>query len=72
MRKKVTNFCKSFREEILEISLTDFCKKTNTNYKTMWAFENNISENLKNVIYYYELSNVEQKEIFKRGLWECL
>lgn len=70
--EKVGKYCKNFRIDIFEMSLTDFCERTNSNIKNISAFEHGRANNIGYLYLYYNECNEREKEVFARGLFRCL
>jgi len=45
--------CANFRHDILDMSLSDLARRSNTNIKTLSAFEHGKSSNIKHLLSYY-------------------
>lgn len=69
---KICKYCKDFRENILKISLTNFCEINNENIKNVSAFENGRANNIKYLFLYYRLCNDKQRKLFYDGLFSQL
>lgn len=66
--KHLTNFCRDFRTEVLKLTLQDVENKAFIPVKTLSAFENGRSTNVKHLITYYLLCNTnEQRALFIQG-----
>lgn len=72
MVKKIGLFCRDFRIKTLQLKLVDFCEITNTNIKNVSAFENGRANNILYLTLYYDIANEKQKDIFLKGVFECL
>lgn len=69
----IGNTCKDYREKILELSLADFCKKMNCNYKKIWAWEHGKSTNINNISYYWYADEQQaHREMLCMGIFENL
>ena len=70
--KRVGLFCKQFREDHLNISLTEFCKITNQNIKNVNAFEYGRANNIKYLYYYYKLADEDKRKLFSTYIFELI
>jgi hypothetical protein len=70
IKKTVGEYCKNFRINELNLTLVDFSFFTNTNFKTIWAFENGRSNNIKYLFYYYVIAYGFKRDIFVKGLFD--
>lgn len=68
--KEIGNFCKTFREEELCATLREVCEDTDTNVKTLSAFEHGRSNNIKHIFKYLKMCNEDQRETFIKTLFE--
>lgn len=59
--KMISNKCKYHRREVVNISLKEMGKETNTYFKTLSAFENGRSTNINHLIKYVELGTINQR-----------
>lgn len=66
---KIGQICKSFRIDILNISLTDFAKKNNAKLQNIHAFESGRANNIRYIYMYVELSNDIELEILLEELF---
>lgn len=66
--KLVGEYCKHFRVNILGVTLRVVCSKTDTNLKTLSAFEMGRSNNMEHVFKYIDVCNEEQKIMLTTGL----
>lgn len=71
MVENVGYFCKNFRMNVLNKTLSDICKDTNIKIKTLSAFENGRANNIKYLFLYFHACNDEQKKQFLEGLFRC-
>lgn len=57
--------CARFRNDVLQITQTDFCKNSGAKVKNISAFENGRANNIRYLFYYYGMcSTPYQKEQF--------
>lgn len=70
--KNVGLYCREFRMNSLNISLTDFSDKNNVNLKSVNAFEYGRANNIKYLFYYYNIATEEQKNEFAINLFKLL
>lgn len=69
----IGKFCKNYREKVLDLTLANFCREMDCDYKTLWAWEHGQSTNIKNVSYYWNCSEDQlHREYFSKGLFENL
>lgn len=54
--------CARFRNDILQLNLTDFCNCTGANLKNVWAFENGKANNIKYLFYYYNMCVTQHEQ----------
>ena len=66
--KKIGDYCRIFRVETLQTTLILVGKETNTNIKTLSAFECGRSNNIEHVLKYVDACNDTQKQLFLNGL----
>ena len=64
----IGKFCKYFRSEVLNLTLTEMSKKVNVKNSTLSSFENGRSTNYNHVIKYYICGDDEQKTFFRENL----
>lgn len=69
---EIGRYCKEFRINILNISLTEFSKKNGLNLKNVHAFEQGRANNIRYLYAYYDLADEEQKREFAIGLFDLL
>lgn len=72
MIKLIGEYCKEFRQEVLNMSLTEFAKLTGENLKNIHAFEKGRANNIKYLYLYYYLADEEQRNEFAIGLFELI
>lgn len=72
MIEKVGKFCRNFRIDVFGITLTEFCARTDSNIKSVSAFEHGRANSIKYLSLYYNECNEYEKETFARGLFKCL
>ena len=72
LNKKVGIFCKQFRENHLDITLTEFCKVTDQNIKNVSAFESGRANNIKYLYYYYQMASEEKRKLFAKYIFELI
>ena len=63
----IAGYCRDYRINTLQMTLATMCEMTDTNIKTLSAFEHGRSKNIDHFIKYIEVSNQEQKLIFLKG-----
>ena len=69
----IPNFCKNFRENVLQIKLKDMEIKTGVKLSTISAFENGRSNNLNHIYLYIDCcTNSDHDEIFLAGIKNTL
>lgn len=69
----IPNFCKNFRENILQMTLQDMSNQTGVNLKTISAFENGRSNNLNHIYLYVDsCTNSDHDEIFYHGIKQTI
>ena len=61
----IGKFCKYFRSEVLNLTLTEMSDKVNVKNSTLSSFENGRSTNYNHVIKYYNCGDDEQKTFFR-------
>ena len=64
----IGKFCKYFRSEVLNLTLTEMSTKVNIKNTTLSSFENGRSTNYKHIIGYYSCGTEEQKTFFRENL----
>lgn len=52
--KKVGEQCAEFRENVIQLNLSEFCRAVNANVKSVWAFEHGKANNLKYLFFYLQ------------------
>lgn len=70
--KRVGLYCRQFRINHLDISLTEFSEITNLNIKSVNAFEYGRANNIKYPYHYYKLANEEQKRLFATYIFDLI
>ena len=65
--KNIGKFCKYFRSEVLNLTLTEMSDKVNVKNSTLSSFENGRSTNYNHVIKYYNCGDDEQKTFFREN-----
>ena len=70
--ERIGEFCKQFRKEVLNLSLTEFARLTGENLKNVHAFEKGRANNIKYLYLYYDLADEEQKREFAIRLFEVI
>lgn len=70
--EKVGAFCKDFRINYLEMSLTEFCNISDLNIKNVSAFEHGRANNIQYLFRYYRLCNDSLKKRFASELFRIL
>lgn len=68
----ISGYCREFRIDTLQITLVTMCEQTNTNVKTLSAFEHGRSKNIDHFLKYLEVSNQEQKVAFLKGIGQLM
>lgn len=66
--KLIGEYCKHFRVNVLGLTLRVVCSKTDTNIKTLSAFEMGRSNNMEHIFKYVEVCNNEQKIMLTTGI----
>ena len=64
----IGKFCKYFRSEMLNLTLTEMSDKVNVKNSTLSSFENGRSSNFSHVNKYYNCGDDEQKTFFRENL----
>lgn len=72
MIERIGKFCRKFRVEVLNLSLTEFARLTGENLKNVHAFEKGRANNIKYLYLYYDLADEEQKREFAIRLFELI
>lgn len=67
--KKVSQVCKDYRINVLDLSLTNFAKLNNENIQNIHAFEQGRANNIKYIYMYMEQSNIHQLEVLFNSLF---
>ena len=70
--KNVGKYCRDFRINYLDMSLTEFCNITDLNIKNVSAFEHGRANNIQYLFRYYRLCNDSLKNKFSEGLFKIL
>ena len=70
--KKVGEFCRDFRINQLNMSLTEFCNISELNIKNVSAFEHGRANNIKYLFKYYRICNDSLKKQFASELFKIL
>lgn len=70
MVKRMGWYCKKYREDVLNLTLTDFSDEVNDNMKNIHAFEYGRANNIKYLTYYYKMSCDLYKDEFLKGLFK--
>ena len=63
----IGKFCKYFRSEVLNLTLSEMSDKVNVKNSTLSSFENGRSTNYNHVITYYNCGDDEQKTFFREN-----
>ena len=63
----IGKFCKYFRSEVLNLTLTEMSDKVNVKNSTLSSFENGRSTNYNHVNKYYNCGDDEQKTFFREN-----
>jgi hypothetical protein len=70
---KIGNYCKEYRTNILQLTLTDVSEKMNVNIKNLSAFENGRANNINYLFIYWKLSTDEKQRVeFLKNMFNCL
>lgn len=64
----VGQFCRYFRSEVLNLTLTEMSDKVNVKNSTLSSFENGRSTNLEHIHNYYKCGDEEQRKFFRENL----
>lgn len=64
----IGEYCKHFRVNILGHTLRVVCTRTNTNIKTLSAFEMGRSNNMEHIFKYIDVCDEEQKTMLTTGI----
>lgn len=67
LQKVIGNYCRDFRENEMQVTLSVLAKEFDINYKTLYSFELGLSSNL--YLYYLYFSYTDKKEQFIEGLY---
>lgn len=70
IKNTVGEYCKQYRINDLNLNLIDFAYFNEINFKSVWAFENGRSTNLKYLFYYYNVAYGFKRDKFIKGLFE--
>lgn len=68
----ISGYCRMFRIDTLKMSLVTMCEKTDTNVKTLSAFEHGRSKNIDHFLKYMEVATPQQKELFLKGIGQLM
>ena len=68
----IGSYCRGFRIDVLKMTLANMCEQTDTNVKTLSAFEHGRSKNIDHFINYIEVSNQEQRKAFLKGFSQLM
>lgn len=68
----ISAYCRMFRIDTLKMTLATMCELTDTNIKTLSAFEHGRSKNIDHFIKYLEVSSPSQKLTFLKGIGEIV
>ena len=63
----IGKFCKYFRSEVLNLTLTEMSTKVNVKNSTLSSFKNGRSTNYNHVIKYYNCGDDKQKTFFREN-----
>lgn len=69
---EIGTFCKTFREDVLHETLKEVCEDTETNFKTLSAFEHGRSKNIQHIFKYLQRCDKEQRKQFINQLFEIV
>ena len=67
IQNAIGKYCRDFRKHKLQLTLVSFCDLTNTNFKTLSAFELGRSTNIEHVFKYLDLCDESNKKEFIIG-----
>lgn len=70
MIKRIGNYCKNFRTDRLELSLTEFCELNNLNIKNVNAFEFGRANNIQYLYQYYRMCDDGQRRTFALNVFK--
>lgn len=70
-KKLIGNFCKNYRKQVLQVSLTLFCDYHNENIKNVSAFESGRANNIK-YLFLYSNFNEDFKTDFINKLFKII
>ncbi len=70
--EKIGWYCREFRINTLNMSLTEFSKKNGLNLKNVHAFEYGRANNIRYLYAYYNSADEEQKKEFAIELFNLL
>lgn len=68
----ISAYCRMYRIDTLKMTLVTMCELTDTNIKTLSAFEHGRSKNIDHFMKYLEVSNPAQKLAFLKGVGELV
>lgn len=66
--KLIGKYCKYFRVNVLQNTLRFICAETNTNIKTLSAFEMGRSNNMEHIFKYLDVCNESQKIVLSNDI----
>lgn len=69
---EVGQYCREYRLNVLDMTLTSFCKHFNINIKNVSAFEHGRANNINYLYYYYIISTQEQRKHFSKELFDLV
>lgn len=68
----ISAYCRMYRINTLKMTLLTMCELTDTNIKTLSAFEHGRSKNIEHFMKYIEVSSPAQKLAFLKGVGELV
>lgn len=70
--KDIGRFCKQYRKDYLNITMSDFAETRGLNLPSVSAFESGRSSNIKFMYHYYLQSSDIQKKVFKNEIFNIV
>lgn len=70
--KNLGSYCKQYRENTLNISLTDFAKRTESDLKNVSAFEHGKANNIMYLCLYYKMTPKSKRQKLINDMFNVL
>lgn len=70
--KLIGSYCKNYRIKTLDMSLTEFCKATNSNIKNVNAFESGRANSIDYLFNYWKVSSEDDRIPFLKHLFQSV